>query len=289
MTWINWGSETREQLEIRRRLEEQAIYEQSVRVAQTRLKKLGTQTGGGQLANTGPDPWFWAMVRVSDGGGGFYSTLYKINVLTGETAELSSPFSALGALIGLAWDPVESRLWSKQESSGNRLISFDSLGENTAIVGLTFNTFSEIAIGADGVIRTVGVYNTTYTFNKETAAGTTLGYTGLDLTIARTGVAETGSPQLGWVTCDNFLWRVEWLTGTPEFICEWSPELVPGFEGPLVNPLSTWGSADLLVGAIRSVDGLSTRLYRLELDGTSTFLSSVPLQVDGLAWALGGV
>lgn len=53
MSFINWGSESPEQLAIRRRLEEQAIYEQAVRMAQARNRAGQAVAGGGGDPLTG--------------------------------------------------------------------------------------------------------------------------------------------------------------------------------------------------------------------------------------------
>jgi hypothetical protein len=52
MSFINWGNESPEQLAMRRRLEEQALYEQSVRMAQARQRAGNSQAGvgGGSLS-----------------------------------------------------------------------------------------------------------------------------------------------------------------------------------------------------------------------------------------------
>jgi len=50
MTLINWGSESPEQLAVRRRLEEQAVYEQAARMAQAK------QRAGQSVAGSGGDP-----------------------------------------------------------------------------------------------------------------------------------------------------------------------------------------------------------------------------------------
>ena len=52
MSFINWGSESPEQLAMRRRLEEQAVYEQAARMAQARQKAGNAQAGvgGGSLS-----------------------------------------------------------------------------------------------------------------------------------------------------------------------------------------------------------------------------------------------
>jgi hypothetical protein len=47
MSFINWGSESPEQIAIRRRLEEQAVYEQAARMAQARQKAGNAQAGVG--------------------------------------------------------------------------------------------------------------------------------------------------------------------------------------------------------------------------------------------------
>lgn len=55
MSFINWGNESPEQLAIRRRLEEQALYEQAVRV---RLSQSGQSggVGGGRAPSSGSEP-----------------------------------------------------------------------------------------------------------------------------------------------------------------------------------------------------------------------------------------
>lgn len=53
MSYINWGSESPEQLAIRRRLEEQAIYEQAVRMAQAKQRAGQSVAGGGGDPLTG--------------------------------------------------------------------------------------------------------------------------------------------------------------------------------------------------------------------------------------------
>ena len=53
MSYINWGHESPEQLEIRRQLEQQALYEQAVRVAQAKQKAGQFAVGGGGDSLTG--------------------------------------------------------------------------------------------------------------------------------------------------------------------------------------------------------------------------------------------
>ena len=50
MEFINWGSESPEQLAIRRRLEEEALYEQAVRMSQARAGNAPGAVGGGSVA-----------------------------------------------------------------------------------------------------------------------------------------------------------------------------------------------------------------------------------------------
>jgi hypothetical protein len=66
MTLINWGSESPDQLAIRRRLEEQALYEQAVRMAQAR-NRAGNAVGCGSKPNilVGSVDW----LDVAPGGG----------------------------------------------------------------------------------------------------------------------------------------------------------------------------------------------------------------------------
>lgn len=54
MSYINWGSESPEQLAIRRQLEQQALYEQAVRMSQAR-NRAGNAPGavGGGSAPAG--------------------------------------------------------------------------------------------------------------------------------------------------------------------------------------------------------------------------------------------
>jgi hypothetical protein len=54
MSYINWGSESPEQLAIRRQLEQQALYEQAVRVSQARAGNAPGAVGGGSISQYPP-------------------------------------------------------------------------------------------------------------------------------------------------------------------------------------------------------------------------------------------
>ena len=77
MSFINWGSETPEQLAIRRRLEDQALYEQAIRAMQARAGQAPGAVGGGAgvvLESTG------GFVPPSPAPG---TSLYYIRLLDG--------------------------------------------------------------------------------------------------------------------------------------------------------------------------------------------------------------
>ena len=66
MSYINWGSESPEQLAIRRQLEQQALYEQAVRVSQARAGNAVAGSGGDQLTGlygVGIDGLIYALNR----------------------------------------------------------------------------------------------------------------------------------------------------------------------------------------------------------------------------------
>jgi hypothetical protein len=59
MSFINWGSERPEQLEIRRRLEEQAMFEQAARISQARRGSSQPGVGGGGTPACTLAPIYW--------------------------------------------------------------------------------------------------------------------------------------------------------------------------------------------------------------------------------------
>jgi hypothetical protein len=245
---------------------------------------VGQAGGSGGFGEVG-DPNFYIIVDDQPGTPGGLGGLYIVNVVSGESRYIGTPYSPINRLTGLAMDPVDNVLWSIQDAPGHRIISFS---EEAGLIGLfnpTFYAVKDITIGADRIIRGwTSLFNQTMVYSRINGGVTLVANTGISG--QNVGVANTEEAGVCYVKSNNQLWSVNWSSGEYINVCGYVPEARAGYNDPMTSAFGNW-FGDQLIGVRRNLDNTESTFYQLTTDGGITTLASVPLAVYGVAWAPG--
>lgn len=109
MSYINWGNETSEQLALRARLEQEALFEQAVRLSQARNQSMtGGAAGGGKV-----DPLAGLYGVAIDG------LIYSLDQTEANWPYNYDPFPSFPSFVCIAFNKDDGYLYAIGEGLGN--------------------------------------------------------------------------------------------------------------------------------------------------------------------------